>query len=325
MLGVLSVPFFNSARSLESTQVNVLSNFLTVFTIIFILFSILSFYVVNSLTFPLRFITRILSRTTLSGGNKPLEWKSNDEIGMMVSEYNKMVHNLEQSKIELARSQKESAWREIAKQVAHEIKNPLTPMKLTLQQMEYQLKNNKLDDEKARTSINTLLTQVEILNEIASSFSAFARMPAPILERIDLAALVKKAVNLYQDYEGGSVTYTSASHSAWVMGDEQLFSRIFSNIILNGLQSGGDNQVSVQVELISEGDHYKVIIKDNGKGIEPEMVNKVFIPYFSTKQSGSGLGLAISKQGIEQSGGEIRFETKPGEGTTFTVTLPRVG
>jgi signal transduction histidine kinase len=109
------------------------------------------------------------------------------------------------------------------------------------------------------------------------------------------------------------------------MGDEQLFNRIFSNVILNGLQSGSEDKVTVQVELIGVGDRYQVIIKDNGKGIEPDMVNKVFIPYFSTKQSGSGLGLAISKQGIEQSGGEIGFETKPNEGTTFTITLPRVG
>jgi signal transduction histidine kinase len=324
VLGTLSVPFFNSARSLETTQVNVLSNFLTVFTVIFILFSVVSFYIVNSLTFPLRFITRILSQTTLSGVNKPLEWKSRDEIGMMVNEYNKMLHNLEQSKIELARSQKESAWREIAKQVAHEIKNPLTPMKLTLQQMEIQLKNKMLDDEKARASITALLAQVDILNEIASSFSAFARMPAPILERIDLAAILKKATQLYQDYEGGVVTYTSPIATAWVLGDEQLFNRIFSNMILNGLQSGGDDKVTVQVELMNVGDHYHVIIKDNGKGIDPEIINKVFIPYFSTKQSGSGLGLAISRQGIEQSGGEIWFETKAHVGTTFTISLPRI-
>ncbi len=323
-LGILSVPFFDSANSLEDTQVNVLSNFLTVFTIIFILFSILSFYVVNSLTFPLRFITRILSRTTLSGANKPLEWKSNDEIGMMVSEYNKMVNNLEQSKIELARSQKESAWREIAKQVAHEIKNPLTPMKLTLQQMEHQLKLNKLDDEKARTSINTLLTQVDILNEIASSFSAFARMPAPILAKLDLISLLKKCVNLYSDFEGGEVILKSTPGSAFVMGDEQLFSRIFSNIILNGLQSGQGEKVLVQVDLIRDDNFCLVNIQDDGKGIEPDMINKVFLPYFSTKHSGSGLGLAISKQGIEQSGGEIGFDTKPGLGTTFYIKLPRV-
>jgi signal transduction histidine kinase len=324
VLGVLSVPFFDSANSLEGTRVNVLANFLTVFTIIFILFSILSFYVVNSLTFPLKFITRILARTTLSGDNKLLEWKSNDEIGMMVSEYNKMVNNLEQSKVELARSQKESAWREIAKQVAHEIKNPLTPMKLTLQHMEYQLKVNNLDEAKARTSINALLTQVDILNDIASSFSAFARMPAPILERIDLISLLKRSVDLYGDYEGGEVAFRSAITSASVMGDEQLFHRIFSNIILNALQAGHGEKITVTVSIDLSDHDYLISIQDNGKGIEPEMINKVFTPYFSTKQSGSGLGLAISKQGIEQSGGEIWFDTKPNQGTTFYIKLPRV-
>jgi len=324
LLGILSVPFFDSVNSLESNRVNVLANFLTVFTIIFILFSILSFYVVNSLTFPLRFMTKTLSRTTLSGDNKPLEWKSNDEIGMMVSEYNKMVNNLEQSKIELARSQKERAWREIAKQVAHEIKNPLTPMKLTLQHMQYQLKANKLDDEKAGSSINTLLTQVEILNDIASSFSAFARMPAPILERIDLLSLLKKTVDLYSDYERGEVTLHPMTDSAFVMGDEQLFTRIFSNIILNALQSGHTEKITVKVKIHRHDHAYLVSIEDNGNGIEPEMVDKVFTPYFSTKESGSGLGLAISKQGIEQSGGEIWFDTKPGSGTTFFVRLPGV-
>jgi len=324
LLGILSVPFFNSANSLKDTQINVLSNFLTVFTFIFILFSFLSFYIVSSLTFPLRFITRILSRTTLSGINKPLEWKSNDEIGMMVSEYNKMVSNLEQSKNELARSQKESAWREIAKQVAHEIKNPLTPMKLTLQQMENQLKMHRLDDERARTSINTLLTQVDILNGIASSFSAFARMPAPILERIDMIPLLKKCVNLYSDYEGGEVVFNSMLNQAYVKGDEQLLNRIFSNIILNGLQAGHGEKVMVNVELIRQDSDYLIQIRDNGKGIEQEMIDKVFIPYFSTKQSGSGLGLAISKQGIEQSGGEIWLETKTGAGTTFCIKLPGI-
>ena len=324
LLGILSVPFFDSFNSLEETQVNVLSNFLTVFTIIFILFSVLSFYVVNSLTFPLRFITRILARTTLAGVNKPLEWKSNDEIGMMVSEYNRMVNNLEQSKLELARSQKESAWREIAKQVAHEIKNPLTPMKLTLQQMNHQLNANKLDDEKARTSITTLLTQVDILNDIASSFSAFARMPAPILERVDLVSLITKSVNLYSDYQGGEVKFTSALRFAFVMGDGQLLNRIFSNIILNGLQSGLGKHVLVQVSLVHENNYFVIRFHDNGHGIEHHMADKVFVPYFSTKHSGSGLGLAISKQGIEQSGGEIWFETKVGEGTSFFIKLPRV-
>lgn len=323
LAGVLSVPFFESGLSLEATQITVLANILTVFTVIFIIFSLLSFIVVDTLTFPLRFITRILSRTTLSGKNEPLDWKSNDEIGLMVSEYNKMLENLERSKIELERSQKESAWREIAKQVAHEIKNPLTPMKLTLQQMEVSLIKRELDSEKAQQSVKTLLTQVEILNEIASSFSSFARMPAPILEKLELTALLRKSINLYENYENGKVSYSTVHEPIYIMGDEQLLSRIFSNIILNGLQSGA-GEVQVRVSLQVATDSVLILFEDNGKGIDSELQTKIFAPYFSTKKSGSGLGLAIAKQGIEQSGGAIWFESGNDRGTTFYIRIPRV-
>lgn len=323
LVGVLSVPFFESGLSLEATQITVLANILTVFTVIFILFSLLSFIVVDSLTFPLRFITRILSRTTLTGKNEPLDWKSNDEIGLMVSEYNKMLENLDRSKIELERSQKETAWREIAKQVAHEIKNPLTPMKLTLQQMEVSLLKKELDSAKAQQSVKTLLTQVEILNEIASSFSSFARMPSPILQKIELTALLRKAIDLYSNYESGKVIYADWEGPIFIMGDEQLLSRIFSNIILNGLQSG-EGIVQVRVSLQIAVDSVLILFQDNGSGIDPELQTKIFAPYFSTKKSGSGLGLAIAKQGIEQSGGSIWFESGSDRGTTFYIRIPRV-
>ena len=321
LIGVLSVPFFESALSLETTQINVLANILTVFTLIFILFSILSFFMVNSLTFPLRFITRTLSRTTLTGTNKPLEWNSKDEIGLMVAEYNRMVENLEQSKVELARSQKESAWREIAKQVAHEIKNPLTPMKLTLQQMELGILRGELEKEKTKQSIKTLLTQVDILNEIASSFSAFARMPAPILQKVELVSLIRKSADLYANYEGGTVSFYDLGSPLFVMGDEQLLNRIFSNIILNALQSGAGR---VEIILHRESNRALISFRDNGLGIDQDLKDKIFAPYFSTKKSGSGLGLAIAKQGIEQSGGEIWFESNPGGGTTFYIRLASI-
>jgi two-component system, NtrC family, nitrogen regulation sensor histidine kinase NtrY len=321
LIGVLSVPFFESAISLEGTRINVLANILTVFTVIFILFSVLSFFMVNTLTFPLRFITRTLSRTTLTGTNEPLKWNSNDEIGLMVTEYNRMLKNLEQSKVELARSQKESAWREIAKQVAHEIKNPLTPMKLTLQQMELAYLQGELEKEKAKQSIKTLLSQVDILNEIASSFSAFARMPAPILQKVELVGLIRKSADLYSDYETGTVSFQYNGPPVFVNGDEQLLSRIFSNIMLNALQSGMGQQVHVHVEIKREPNQIQISFRDNGQGIDEDLKNKIFAPYFSTKKSGSGLGLAIAKQGIEQSGGEIWFESNQGAGTTFYIRL----
>jgi len=238
----------------------------------------------------------------------------------MVNEYNKMVDNLEQSKIELARSQKESAWREIARQVAHEIKNPLTPMKLTLQQMQLWLVKDTLEKERAKQSVNTLLNQVEILNEIASSFSAFARMPAPILEKLDLVALLTKTVNLYSTYEGGSVDFKSSVQPVYIDGDPQLLDRIFSNMILNGLQAGGKPPL-VFIEVKPAGSFIRVIIQDNGEGIAPEFQDKIFIPYFTTKKSGSGLGLAIAKQGIELSGGKIWFDSSPGK-TRFYIEFP---
>ncbi|MEI9920504.1 MAG: HAMP domain-containing sensor histidine kinase [Bacteroidota bacterium] len=316
VLGILSIPFFNSGDSLDRSRVVILSNTLIVFIIIFLLFAVLSFIVTRWFTFPLRMITRSLSNTTLKQENKPLNWQSNDEIGWMVQEYNRMLANLEKNKIELARSQKESAWREMAQQVAHEIKNPLTPMKLTLQQLEMLMRNGSFPKEKAEGAVKNLLIQIEILNEIATSFSSFARMPAPILNRIDVVKVVGKVVALYS-----KVKFNPVTEPLFVMGDEQLLARIFSNIILNGLQSGED--VLVEVSIQKKNDNVVISFHDNGRGIDEALRDKVFMPHFTTKKSGSGLGLAISRQGIEQSGGSIWFETSP-EGTDFFISLPAV-
>ncbi|MGE0590434.1 MAG: ATP-binding protein [Cyclobacteriaceae bacterium] len=322
LIGILSIPFFESATSLERTQINAMANIINIFTIVFILFSMLSFFAVRWLTFPLQFITRTLQRTTLTGENKPLTWSSDDEIGLMVNEYNKMVENLEKSKIELSRVQKESAWREIAKQVAHEVKNPLTPMKLTLQQMEYAVAKDGLSKEKIKSSLEMLLRQVEILNEIAASFSAFARMPAPILERIDITKTLTHSVDLHRG-QGGKISLDLAGREIFVMGDEQLLIRIFSNIILNALQAGDEqSNIVLEISVRTLNGNCLIEFKDNGSGIDRELADKVFLPNFSTKKSGSGIGLAIAKQGIEQSGGKIWFETEIGNGTCFFIEIP---
>lgn len=325
LVGILSLPFFESAYSLEKTQIRVMANIITIFCIVFMLFLVLSFFAMRWLTFPLELITKMLRSTSLTASNKPLEWRSNDEIGFMVNEYNKMVHNLEQSKIEISRIQKESAWREIAKQVAHEVKNPLTPMKLILQQMERSLLTGDLSKEKMEKSLQTLLQQVEILNDIAASFSAFARMPAPILQRIDVTLLVKRVVQLHADYKEGDISLSLPDNPVYVMGDAQLLSRVFSNIILNALQSRVDDQkIHILVNINITQQTCIVSFSDNGAGMNKELGGKIFLPHFSTKKSGSGLGLAIAKQGIEQSGGTIKFETAEGSGTTFYIELPTV-
>jgi nitrogen fixation/metabolism regulation signal transduction histidine kinase len=234
-----------------------------------------------------------------------------------------MLFKLSESKAELEQTQRERAWREIAQQVAHEIKNPLTPMKLTLQQMERAMQGGTNSAEKTEKAIRTLLTQVDTLNEIASSFSSFAKMPEPVIQRLELVSLVKRIVDLHS--QSGELNVQTSWKELYVMGDEQLLGRTFSNIILNAFQAavpGRNNTVNISIE--KTGSTCRIVFADNGKGIEATIAERIFVPYFTTKKSGSGLGLAIAKQAIEHMKGRLWFETKPGKGTTFFIELPSI-
>ena len=321
LIGILGIPFFQSATSLEKVQISILANILSIFALIFIGLVILSYFVSQWLTFPLKFITQSLRRTSLVKTNQPLTWKADDEIGLMVKEYNQMLFKLGESKAELEHTQRERAWREIAQQVAHEIKNPLTPMKLTLQQLERSLTAGSQTPEKTEKAVASLLTQVETLNEIASSFSSFAKMPEPVMQPLELVSLLKRIVDLHM--HAGDLIFNPIVKEAYVNGDEQLLGRTFSNIILNAFQSAQPGK-PIQVKVILREDHSNFVIEfqDSGKGIQPHEAERIFSPYFTTKHSGSGLGLAISKQAIEQMMGRIWFETEMGNGTTFYISLP---
>lgn len=321
LLGIVGIPFFRSGISLEKVQANIFINILNIFTVIFMALVLMSYFVSKWLTFPLTFITQSLRKTSLTKINQPLVWKADDEIGLMVREYNQMLFKLSESKAELEQTQRERAWREIAQQVAHEIKNPLTPMKLTLQQMERAMKAGTNSMEKTEKAIGSLLTQVDTLNEIASSFSSFARMPEPVIQQLELVSLIKRIVDLHS--QSGELNVQTSSKELYVMGDEQLLGRTFSNIILNAFQAtvpGHSTTVNILIE--RNGQACRIVFADNGKGIEAAIAERIFVPYFTTKKSGSGLGLAIAKQAIEHMRGRIWFETTPRKGTTFFIELP---
>jgi two-component system nitrogen regulation sensor histidine kinase NtrY len=318
-IAVLAIPFFQSESSLERMQITILANILSIFTIIFIALLAISFLVTKWLTAPLLIITKTMGRVSLTSANKPLPWQSNDEIGLMAREYNHMLIKLSDSKQELERNQRERAWREIAQQVAHEIKNPLTPMKLTLQQLERMLEQENQKNSKLSRSIDSLLSQVNSLDDIASSFSSFAKMPEPVFAEVELIDLLNKTINLHA--QEGKILFNTSLESAVVLADEQLLGRIFSNVILNGLQARRPAvEPEIRVRLEARGSQYRISFADNGKGIDEDLAGKIFIPHFTTKQSGSGLGLAIAKQGIEQMGGTIWFENFSA-GTTFYIEL----
>lgn len=316
--GILELPFFTS--STEALKINLITNILVTFVVVFILFSFIAETAIKKITSPLRLIANRLNETKLTE-NKPIEWKNNDEIGMLVTEYNKMIDNLTISRNELARTQKESAWREIAQQVAHEIKNPLTPMKLTLQHLEQLMKQNSFDKIRVEKSLQTLLEQLQILNDIAGSFSSFASLPMPVITTVNLTDLMQRTVLFFQNHTLGNVFFHSSGHPLLVEADELLLSRIFSNIILNALQSrNGNGLVNVEIETTKEDKFVVVSIKDNGTGIDTALIDRIFLPHFTTKKSGSGLGLAIAKRSLEQMGGEIWFDTSA-RGTTFFVRV----
>ena len=327
IIGILSLPFFASQKDLERNIVDVLSNIINIFTIVFIIFMFISFFVSQGLTFPLRLITQKIKRTTLSSYNEPLSWNSDDEIGMMVSEYNRMLLNLEESKKALAISEKESAWREMARQVAHEIKNPLTPMKLTLQHMKRVIEDggDKGQRGKKMGQINSLLEQIETLSDIATSFSDFAKMPAPQMESLDLVKLLSETIDLYDKKEFGQIVTKIEEERFIVNGDKKWLGRAFSNLIINGFQAVNDaEKARIEVKIYPmNSSMIRIEIADNGHGIPEHIQDKVFTPNFSTKFTGSGLGLAITRKGVEHAGGKIWFESKEGEGTKFYIEIPR--
>lgn len=333
VLGILTIPFFESRQEINQQLIEVLTTILNIFVSIFLVFLVLSFLVSKILTVPLQMITQKLRRTTLSGYNEPLEWSSKDEIGMLVGEYNKMLLKLEQSKAALSQREKESAWREMAQQVAHEIKNPLTPMKLSIQHLQRSLveKRDNLNEIIGK-SLQVLLDQVNTLNEIATSFSVFAKMPVPKTEKTEISSILKSIIRLHE----ADKTYTLVTNIPQgefnIWGDGPLLGNIFSNLILNAVQSvPRDRRPCVKVDLFVcektledalRKRFVMISISDNGAGIPEEIQSKVFLPNFSTKYSGSGLGLAIAKKGVETAGGRIWFETIEGQGTTFFIELP---
>jgi two-component system, NtrC family, nitrogen regulation sensor histidine kinase NtrY len=321
LIGIVSIPFFQSVYSSERVQINLVANILNIFALIFVVLVVLSYFITQWLTFPLSFITQSLRKTSLTKTNQPLVWKADDEIGMMVKEYNQMLFSLSESKAELEQTQRERAWREIAQQVAHEIKNPLTPMKLTLQQLERAIENGGPSPEKIQKAVPSLLTQVNTLNDIATSFSAFAKMPEPQMKPFEIVSLLRRIVDLHS--HTGDIRLDAPVQDVTVVGDEQLVGRTFSNIILNAFQAAQPGTSAlVSIKLQRQTDKVLIAFEDNGKGIEPEAAERIFLPHFTTKKSGSGLGLAIAKQAIEQMKGSLWFETVLGKGTTFFIELP---
>ncbi|GAA4316191.1 HAMP domain-containing sensor histidine kinase [Nibribacter koreensis] len=325
--GYLGIPFFDSEKELNSKLIQLITTILNIFTLLFLVFVSLSYLATRALTVPLKLLTERLKRTTLTESNEKLVYESNDEIGLLVREYNHMLQKLEESKQELALREKEAAWKEMARQVAHEIKNPLTPMKLSLQYLRKAMAEGRSNiDELVGKISNTMITQIDVLSDIATSFSNFTSMPDLKMEVLELNELVRRSVDLHLSPQQHQMNLQLPQELIHVRADENQLIRIFNNLLLNALQavpSGKTPAINVAVEPDNQG-WVLVSIHDNGSGIPEEVQSKIFVPNFSTKYSGSGIGLAVVKKGVEAMSGSIWFETKENVGTTFFLKLPVV-
>ncbi len=321
----IGIPYFERTRSIDDEVSTFLVALMNVYVFLLICTAIVAFFISNSVTKPLTYIAEKLQLINLNKKNEPIQWDSNDEIGVLVKQYNKMIRELENSAEQLARTEREGAWREMAKQIAHEIKNPLTPMKLSIQYLQRAIDDNKPNIEALARKVSlTLVEQIDNLTAIATSFSSFAQMPKGVYEEVDLIRMLSGITELFnREYENG-VELTVKTDFAKVFADRNQLVSVFNNLVKNGLQSVPDGRIPhVSITIEEEHAMVKVQVRDNGCGIPEENYNKVFVPNFTTKSSGTGLGLAIAIQIVETAGGAIWFESKVDEGTVFFIILPK--
>ncbi|MCC5921000.1 MAG: hypothetical protein LAT68_12280 [Cyclobacteriaceae bacterium] len=329
VIGFAAIPYYDSRANLREKMAETVTTILNTFTLVFILFIIISYYASRVLTYPINFLTEQIKQISNEEDLRPLTWKTQDEIGLLASEYNKLMLKFQASRDALMRNEKEEAWREMAKQVAHEIKNPLTPMKLSLQHLIRMSKDNTYEKNKyslmVQKTADNLLNQIENLNDIATSFSSFAKMPSSVPVETNLSNIINSTIGIFQSEQDQRVVAELHTQKAIVYVDDKLMSRIISNILINGIQSvPEDRDPELSIVLWEEGEEYLMKISDNGSGIPEDYRDKVFVPDFSTKYAGSGIGLALAKRGINDFGGRIWFETMENEGTDFYISLPKL-
>ena len=257
--------------------------------------------------------------------NQKIAYDGNDEIGTIVKAYNLKLEELEEAALQLAKSERESAWREMAKQVAHEIKNPLTPMKLGIQHLLRSYDpSNEGSKERLERVLNSVIEQIDGLTRIANEFSNFAKMPDPQKVEIDLLGIISNSATLFEMEENCTIEIHSEESLLLLKIDKDQWIQVFNNLIKNAIQSLNerkDGKVSISVKKRQETNQIVIQVSDNGTGIPNEQKDKIFIPHFTTKSTGSGIGLSVVKQIVENHGGKISFESIENEGTTFTIVL----
>lgn len=324
ILGYLNLPNFSNQEEFTQQFGGLIVGLLNLFVILLIVSTILSVFVAKKITAPLAILQEKMKNVTVGTENEKIELNAPDELNGLLDNYNTMIDQLDSSADKLAKAEREMAWREMARQIAHEIKNPLTPMKLSIQLLNRSWDEKDEKFEKRLKSISkTMIEQIDTLAETATSFSDFAKLSKVNLEPININELIQNCVTLFGQEEHISVTADLPEEVITVLADKEKTMRLFNNLVKNAIQAIPVNQKGVvSVSLQNAGEYALIAVQDNGRGIDDEVKQHIFELHFTTKSTGSGFGLAICKNIVEGCKGEIWFETEVGVGTTFFVKLP---
>ena len=327
VLAYLSVPYSFTRRESSAEVSDFMGMLASLYVFLLLIAGVATLALANSIIKPVRLISDKIKELKLEDKNEPLSYEGDrsDELGELINEYNRMVDKLEDSKTQLIRMEKEGAWREMARQIAHDIKNPLTTMKLSMQQLQRVSDDPMQAAAYLKKAITRLIEQIDSLAQIASEFSMFANLD--IRQRSDLVLndVVESVYDLFTEQKEVDLQLDLPLKRYHVSGDKGHLIRVFNNLVINAIQAIPEGRTGrIQVALKSDGDLAVVQISDNGGGIPEDIQKRVFEPNFTTKSSGSGLGLAICRRIIEALDGTIQFETRPKEGTDFYISLPIV-
>jgi signal transduction histidine kinase len=323
-IGILELQFTQDNSEIEYELKKFISKLSLVYLLMFVIAISLAYFLSSYITRSIKKVSDKMQQTRLNKQNeKILLTEASSEIDTLVGAYNSMIDELQESAVKLAKSEREQAWREMAKQVAHEIKNPLTPMRLTVQSFErkFDPEDPKIKEKLAEYS-QTLIQQIDVMSSIASAFSDFAKMPTQKREKIEVISVVKLALDIFNE---DAVKYYPKQKELYANLDKTQLIRIVTNLVKNALQASENNENPlIEVKVFSEGNNVKITVSDNGKGIYEDVKDLIFEPKFTTKSSGMGLGLPMIKNIIEAYDGAISFTSKEGIGTVFTVILPKI-
>ena len=324
-IGYIAVPYFLSEQTRNAEVDKLLSRLLPPYIVVLLLALFFSFAAARSMTAPISMLTEKMRHFAIGAKNNHIDYPYHDELGALVERYNMLVDRVEESAEQLAKAERESAWRTMARQIAHEINNPLTPMKLSVQKLQLKRGTDQFDAYFEKTT-QMLISEIDNLAHIAQSFSTFAKQPEVVTTEVDVAEKLSHVITLQRaNDEQIPIRYVGADSGVMGLADKEQISQVFVNIIRNAIQAletQTDADIIVMLNAVYSDKEMRISISDNGPGIPAEVQEKIFRPNFTTKSNGNGLGLAISKRIVEGSGGRIEFETSD-KGTTFYIFLKK--